>query len=392
MMEFNELETYVKRTRMQNAWQVERDYLQHMVIDAIYSSSITADRLAMVFKGGTSLQKRHVVDRFSIDLDFTSDLDETQLDKLFDHVKKYLDGIGIASDFSTEHKPQSTATKIRIMGPKYIQSKSEKSAVIVRLEISQREEIIVKPEIVRIEPPYKDVLPYTISAMDLEEVVAEKIRAILTRNEPRDVYDLSVLLGKGYKIHEFLVRKKLERYKIKFGLDEFLSAVNAKRGAWKMEMGNLLYGGGAAESAMPEFDSVISAIDNYMKKYMSISIAFNLDGKFVAVNGGQTFSPARITALCDFAGSLGKEGFDADAPFSVTACAFQDVDGAVVEFSGGNANPIDVPLNLIVLPRTTESIPVSMNVQKEDKFTVKLFVQKKVGVDEIVVGLILNAC
>lgn len=390
MMEFDELEAYVKRSRMQNAWQVERDYLQHMVLDAIYSGSMTADRLAMVFKGGTSLQKRRVVDRFSIDLDFTSNLDEAQLNRLLEHVKGYLNGIGIASYFSTEHKRRSTTVRIKLMGPKYVQSRSEHAMVTVRLEISRRESVAVEPDIVRIEPPYKDVLPYTVSAMNLNEVAAEKVSAILTRDEPRDVYDLSILLGKGYRIHEFLVSKKLEWYGIKFDLDEFLGAVAAKREAWKTEIGNLLYGGGATESAMPEFDSVNGAIGDYMKKYVSISIAFNLGGKFVTVNGGRVFSPEKITALGDFDGALGKEGFVTNTSFSVTACAFKDVGGVVVEFGGGNANPIDVPLDLMILPRTTESIPVGISMQKGDRLTMRLFVQKPVEVNEITVGVILE--
>ena len=75
MLNREELSGYIERTGMQTLWQVERDYLQHIILRAIYSRVSNG----LVFKGGTALQKLGIVDRFSIDLDFTSSLSSSLL-------------------------------------------------------------------------------------------------------------------------------------------------------------------------------------------------------------------------------------------------------------------------------------------------------------------------
>jgi predicted nucleotidyltransferase component of viral defense system len=44
--------------------------------------------------------------------------------------------------------------------------------------------------------------------------VAEKIRAILTRNKGRDIYDLWFLVSQGISLNENLILEKLKYYKI----------------------------------------------------------------------------------------------------------------------------------------------------------------------------------
>lgn len=52
----------------------------------------------------------------------------------------------------------------------------------VGFEISKGERVLREPKWVEFDPPYPDVLPFTVWVMDLEEICAEKIRSILTRN------------------------------------------------------------------------------------------------------------------------------------------------------------------------------------------------------------------
>ena len=47
-----------------------------------------------------------------------------------------------------------------------------------------------------------------------EEILAEKVRAIMTRRKGRDLYDLWYLLSKGTLVESDLVRKKLDYYKL----------------------------------------------------------------------------------------------------------------------------------------------------------------------------------
>jgi predicted nucleotidyltransferase component of viral defense system len=47
-----------------------------------------------------------------------------------------------------------------------------------------------------------------------EEVLAEKIRAVMTRRKGRDLYDLWYLMSKGTEVRQDMLRKKLAYYEI----------------------------------------------------------------------------------------------------------------------------------------------------------------------------------
>ena len=76
--------------------------------------------------------------------------------------------------------------------------------------------------------------------MDPSEIMAEKIRAILTRNNARDVYDLWFLTQKKIKISLQLVNSKLTYYKKSFDLDEFKKSIENKERIYKQEMEQLV--------------------------------------------------------------------------------------------------------------------------------------------------------
>jgi predicted nucleotidyltransferase component of viral defense system len=91
-----------------------------------------------------------------------------------------------------------------------------------------------------ITPIYKDLPPYTIPVMNPEEIMAEKIRAILTRDSARDVYDLWFLIEKKNKVPVSLINSKLEYYKKVFSFDEFKNSVEKKEKIYKQEMQQLI--------------------------------------------------------------------------------------------------------------------------------------------------------
>jgi predicted nucleotidyltransferase component of viral defense system len=79
MLTKEELRTYEKTVGF-NLWQVEKDYLQHLVLLFLYSRI----KNEPVFKGGTALQKVFGLNRFSIDLDFSSTKNNSE--KVFEKV------------------------------------------------------------------------------------------------------------------------------------------------------------------------------------------------------------------------------------------------------------------------------------------------------------------
>ena len=91
-----------------------------------------------------------------------------------------------------------------------------------------------------ITPIYKDLPPYSVTVMDPSEIMAEKIRAILTRNSARDIYDLWFLTQKKTKTHISLINSKLEYYKKVFDLKEFKESIEKQEKLWEQEMKQLI--------------------------------------------------------------------------------------------------------------------------------------------------------
>ena len=93
MLNRNELEKY-KIGLGFNIWQVERDYLQHLIL--LFLSKRIAGEL--IFKGGTALQKAFGLNRFSIDLDFTQS--EKLPPNLFTLIQNDLSAFGFKNEYA----------------------------------------------------------------------------------------------------------------------------------------------------------------------------------------------------------------------------------------------------------------------------------------------------
>ena len=122
----------------------------------------------------------------------------------------------------------------------------------LKLDLSFRENPVEEPVLKVVENPYRYELPScSVRASTLTEIMAEKIRAIIARGAPRDVYDVWFLLKRNVKINLELVARKLKILKKDRIFDEelFLSRVEEKAGQWNRDLGPLL-------GSVPDFDRV----------------------------------------------------------------------------------------------------------------------------------------
>jgi len=210
--------------------QIEKDYLRHIFLSILYR----AVKDELVFKGGTALQKSYGLNRFSEDLDFTLHAD-IDIEKV---VHKSLTGLNIFGCESTKRKKKDVAHGwtyvIKIKGPLF--TGAEHSNAFIRLEISKREQVILPVMIHTITPLYTDLPPYSVSVMNPSEIMAEKIRAILTRNKARDIYDLWFLIQKQITTTTQLINKKLQYYNLVFDFESLKKSIEQKEKLWAKEM------------------------------------------------------------------------------------------------------------------------------------------------------------
>ena len=213
--------------------QVEKDYLQHIVLGAL------SRRLggALVFKGGTALQKLGVIKRFSGDLDFTArePVSYPQLEEASVSALKAFNFPPVVDGPVDDER--TIGFRLKVQGPLY---RGPKTHCPIDLEVSRREEVARQPARHEIAPPYRDVLPYFVLTMDLEEMLAEKVRALATRQKARDLYDLAQLARRDLVLDEGLVERKLAYYGMPLDRALVLERSRQLEAGWDAELRDLV--------------------------------------------------------------------------------------------------------------------------------------------------------
>jgi len=235
-----------------NLGQIEKDYIQHIFLINLYRKVGNE----LIFKGGTALQKCYGLNRFSEDLDFALSKN-ISVDRIIYEAVKGMNFFGCEADYKKLKEDKATLTfQIRAKGPLY--DGREKSLTYIRIEISKREKIFhpaIKEEII---PVYRDLPPYLISVMEPSEMMAEKVRAIFTRDKARDVYDLYFLIKRGITTKMDLIKEKLHYYNVGFDIDAFLMSVEKKKKLWFNELNHLI-------SNVPDFNAVKEEIKKWIR-------------------------------------------------------------------------------------------------------------------------------
>ena len=245
-MNRDELRKYIGITGY-SLGQVEKDYLQHIILGEL-SRNIGGE---ITFKGGTALQKIGILQRFSEDLDFTA-----KKSIKIDRLKKTAKNAFIVYDYPVDidqaiDDERSVGFRLKIQGPLY---KGITSLSSIRIEISRWENTELVPIRKEIAPPYADILPYTLEIMNMDEITSEKVRAILTRNKARDLYDLHVLIKKGNRPIIELVNKKFRYYGTEFKLVKFKEQCKQLGKKWDKELNQLL---GKSPPFKPAYELVV---------------------------------------------------------------------------------------------------------------------------------------
>jgi predicted nucleotidyltransferase component of viral defense system len=213
--------------------QQEKAYIQTLVLRSVFSHSDP------VFKGGTSLMMVHGLNRFSEDLDFTCG-EKDALEVLSKSIKDDLSAIGIESTIKENPTLENSVSfRIGARGPLFTK---ERERCFVNCDFSLRENVIDEPETRFIDPTYPDILPFSVRVMDTAEIAAEKVRAIMTRDKARDVFDLGFLISKGILPTQTLIDEKMALYSITFSLEEFKTALSRKKDLWRIELTPFIIG------------------------------------------------------------------------------------------------------------------------------------------------------
>jgi predicted nucleotidyltransferase component of viral defense system len=165
---------------------VERDFAL-MVIAA----KLVGDyRDALCFKGGFVLRHVHQHARFSKDIDATR-INPPKHKFDAQDFSDAIRGASMRNLLALDPGTPETDTKHGLDFDQ-VGYRSPIGAGSVSVEISYREDVIEGPEFVAIGPPYFE--PFDCPVMQLDEIAAEKLRALAQRTRPTDLADLAMII------------------------------------------------------------------------------------------------------------------------------------------------------------------------------------------------------
>lgn len=206
MISIDELKK-TKEIRKTNLYHIEKEYLQYIFLNSIskYTENI-------IFKGGTCLRIIYELERASEDLDFSTNLTINKTKKIVKKSLKYFELLNIPYKIYSEKEFKGNyRIEIRFEGPLFTGDK--RTTNTIKIDFNKRKTFTNDTRIIK--KLFSDVPPFTIITMKKEEILAEKLRALCMRKQPRDLYDIWVLIKIGISIDKKLLNKKLKEDNIK---------------------------------------------------------------------------------------------------------------------------------------------------------------------------------
>jgi predicted nucleotidyltransferase component of viral defense system len=257
---------------------VERDYVLSWALAALYDQPALAERL--VFKGGTALRKCHFSDyRFSADLDFTlrDSLAPEELQSAIDGACQWM-----RQETGVELIPALFRTLRDIPGEEAHQARIAYVGPLgrlggtpprIHLDLTIYETLILPPEDKPIFHPYSDAdrLDRTVVVYALDEMLAEKLRAMLRRTRARDLYDVWQLLTRYVDSLDLNRARGILTEKASFkhlpfnDVSDFLTAKNRKawERSWEASLRHQV-------SEVPDCDPVIAEVERVLSEFLEL--------------------------------------------------------------------------------------------------------------------------
>lgn len=214
MLTINQVKELSKLLKINNS-VVIREYVQLLFLKELYDEKYSEN---VFFKGGTAIRLVLGGTRFSEDLDFTVNGNRENFD-LF--IKKFFKKLTKLYGFSLKKRETITGESYLLTADSSISDYK----IFVNLDFSFREKILTPVRAI-ITTNYPVIFTSFVNYLSQEEILAEKIRAIMTRDKGRDIYDLWFLLSKNVPVVGKMVKEKLAYYDIRdFSPDQLVARI-----------------------------------------------------------------------------------------------------------------------------------------------------------------------
>jgi predicted nucleotidyltransferase component of viral defense system len=208
---------------------VEKD---HAITVALKILSMTGLSGMFVFKGGTAIKKMYYPEaRFSEDLDFDCgrDLARELAWAIRRPLTENLEGV----TFTGVRIDETRAKGARRLSLQYDDSNGYPNSI--KLDLAFREKPIMPARRIEVKNFY-EIKNAMLRTMDITEIMAEKVRALIHTRKARHLYDIWFLLQKQVTTTRRLANKKLSIYNEKFDIDVLKSSIEEVQSDWQTDL------------------------------------------------------------------------------------------------------------------------------------------------------------
>jgi len=194
-----------------------REYFQLVFLKYFYQKS-----RQVYFKGGTAIRFLFNSFRYSEDLDFTSLKKDNYLKEVTSIIPQIETETNTQIKISKQTNIEDIGQRIRLI---FQPNQIIKQPLGIKLDFSFREKPLDKESTVII-TNYPISPPPLVNHYSQKEILAEKIRAMFTRNKARDLFDLWFLLKNDTPIVWEYVDQKMKYYpKVSYSEKKLISSI-----------------------------------------------------------------------------------------------------------------------------------------------------------------------
>jgi len=169
---------------------------------------------------------------------------------------KALADYGIVAEFLEEeqHGADSLAGRFRYEGPLFDGSDGSRGTIWV--DVSLRERVPTTVLVVG-RTPYAEVPQLVLTCLEIEHLMAEKVRALLVRSKARDLFDVAFLLDRKVEAPRTLIDQKLAISAKDLQHIDITAQVRKASRDWERDLGVLL-------GRVPPLDQARSTVERYL--------------------------------------------------------------------------------------------------------------------------------
>ncbi len=205
---------------------LEKDYFLTVLL------FLLKDVEGLCFKGGTALNKivfNHT--RLSEDLDFTCTVKPAKIKKQVEEIIEQNPAffVRVEADKQTEN-----FTRLQIYYKSYFGENE-----LVNVDLNSHAKIYLTPESKQVKHFYSEIPKFSVKMLNQKELLAEKIRALFQRKQPRDYFDAYQIIKSKQKIDLQLVKTKLVEIGIVYDPEKIFKNANKVYSKWEQEISSL---------------------------------------------------------------------------------------------------------------------------------------------------------